>query len=43
VAGVQAIVGEYERHSRAAREVAETHFDADVVLGTFLDQIGVVP
>jgi hypothetical protein len=42
-AGVQEILGDYERHSRAARALAETHFDSDVVLGGLLDDLGVVP
>jgi hypothetical protein len=40
-AGVEEIVGGYERHSRAAREIAEEHFAADRVLGTLLERLGV--
>jgi hypothetical protein len=43
VAGVHEIVGNHARHSRAARALAQAHFDSDVVLGAFLDEIGVVP
>jgi hypothetical protein len=31
-AGVESIAGDYARHARAAREIAETCFDSDVVL-----------
>jgi hypothetical protein len=41
VAGVDAIVGDYDRHARAAREVAAEHFDSDVVLSHLLAQLGV--
>jgi glycosyltransferase involved in cell wall biosynthesis len=37
VAGAAAIVGDYEAHAQAARSLAETHFDSDVVLSRFLD------
>lgn len=43
VAGADAIVADYERHSRAARELAETYFAHDVVLGRMLDDVGVAP
>jgi hypothetical protein len=36
VAGADAIASDYHRHSRAARLLAEEHFDSDVVLGRLL-------
>jgi hypothetical protein len=41
VAGVEAIEADYERHCRAARELAQTHFASDVVLGRLLERLGV--
>ena len=38
VEGAQRIVADYERHSAAARAVAEERFDSDKVLGRFLEQ-----
>jgi hypothetical protein len=38
-AGVEAIAGDYPRHCRAAREIAEAEFDSDRVLTRFLDDI----
>jgi hypothetical protein len=40
-AGAEEIVGDYERHSRAAREIAAEHLAADRVLGRLLDALGV--
>jgi hypothetical protein len=40
-AAVEKINGDYARHSRAARAVAEEHFDSDRVLTCILDSIGV--
>lgn len=40
-AGVEEIAGDYERHARAARAIAEEHFDSDKVLGGLLDQLGI--
>jgi hypothetical protein len=40
VAGVEAIRGDYSRHARRARELAEAHFDSDKVLGRLLDRLG---
>lgn len=37
VAGAAAIARDYEAHSRAARSLAETYFDSDLVLGRFLE------
>jgi len=36
-AGVEAVVSDYARHARAARELAETRFDSDKVLGRLLE------
>ncbi len=41
VAGVGEISGDYKRHSRAAREIAEEHFAAERVLPRLLDKLGV--
>jgi hypothetical protein len=41
IAGAEEIQGEYERHSRAARELAEEHFAAERVLPRMLDRLGV--
>jgi hypothetical protein len=40
-AGAEAIVGDYERHSRAAREIAEEHLAPRRVLPRLLDALGV--
>jgi hypothetical protein len=37
VAGAEAIAADYEGHARAARALAEAHFDSDRVLGRFLE------
>jgi hypothetical protein len=37
VAGAAAIAGDYEAHAQAARSLAETYFDSDLVLGRFLE------
>jgi hypothetical protein len=42
-AGAARIAADYERHCRAARELAVTHFDSDVVLGRLLEEAGVSP
>jgi hypothetical protein len=39
VAGAHAIVGDYRRHARAARQVAESYFDSDKVLGALLEEV----
>jgi hypothetical protein len=41
VAGAEAIASDYERHSHAAREIAEQYFDSDKVLGRLLEEVGV--
>lgn len=40
-AGVAAIIGDYEGHATAAREIAERHFAAEKVLDRFCDEAGV--
>jgi hypothetical protein len=40
VAGIDAINGDYTRHARAARQIAETYFDSDRVLTRLLERIG---
>ena len=40
-AGVQEICADYERHSRAARRLAEGYFDSDKVLSRLLQELGV--
>ena len=40
VAGIDAINGDYHRHARAARAIAETFFDSDRVLTRLLEQVG---
>ena len=43
VAAVETIADDYARHSSAARQLAETHFDSDRVLGSMLEDLGVSP
>jgi len=40
VAAVEAVNGDYERHRRAANEIARAHLDSDVVLAALIDHIG---
>lgn len=40
VEGVSAILQDYPRHAGAARRIAETHFDARIVLGRLLEELG---
>jgi hypothetical protein len=40
-AGVEMIAGDYARHARAARELAEACFDSDRVLSSLLDRLGI--
>jgi glycosyltransferase involved in cell wall biosynthesis len=35
------VSADYERHSRAARELAEQHFGSDVVVGRVLRELGI--
>jgi hypothetical protein len=39
-AGVEAIAGDWQRHGRAARALAEHYFDSDLVLGRLLEVAG---
>ena len=41
VAGVAELSRDYDRHARAARAIAEAHFDSDRVLGRLLGTLGV--
>ena len=41
VAGADEIVRNYERHCRAARVLAETYFNSDLVLRRMLDEVGI--
>jgi len=41
IAGIDAINADYPAHARAARAIAETHFDSDRVLSRLLQQVGV--
>ncbi|MGH7564070.1 MAG: glycosyltransferase [Gemmatimonadota bacterium] len=41
VEGVEEIAGDYERHSRAARAIAEEFFDSDKVLSRLLDRLDI--
>ncbi len=40
-AAVQEIAGNYPRHARAARQIAEDHFSSTVVIGRLLNEIGI--
>lgn len=42
-AAIGAIESDYPRHQRAAAEIAREHFDAEVVLGRLLDDVGFSP
>lgn len=41
VAGAERIARDYERHARAARLIAQTHFNSDVVLPRLLEDMGI--
>jgi hypothetical protein len=43
IAGAERIGRDYEEHCRAARALAEEYFDADRVLGRFVEEAGVEP
>jgi hypothetical protein len=38
-AGIEAVLADYPRHARVAREIAAAHFAADVVLPALLDRV----
>lgn len=40
IAGCEALYKDYEKHARAARRLAESHFDSDRVLGNLLSNLG---
>jgi hypothetical protein len=40
IASVEEINRNYERHARAARTLAEEHFDSDMVLTRLLQHLG---
>ena len=40
VAAVRTVAGDWPRHARAARRIAEDHFAADTVIGAMLDAAG---
>ena len=40
VEGAERIVSDYDRHARAAREIAEEYFDSDRVLRRMLEEVG---
>jgi hypothetical protein len=41
VAALEAVAGDYERHSKAARALAEERFDSRAVLGRLLHELGI--
>ena len=41
VAGTEAVLDDFPRHARAARELADEHFDSDRVLRSLLERLGV--
>jgi hypothetical protein len=43
VSGAGRIARDYERHCRAARQLAEDWFDSDKVLGSLVERVGVLP
>ncbi|HEV8296495.1 MAG TPA: hypothetical protein VGQ20_04335 [Acidimicrobiales bacterium] len=42
-AAIRTVLADPDRHARAARHIAETHFAAPVVLGPFVERCGVAP
>jgi hypothetical protein len=40
VAAIEEVCSDYPRHRRAAREIAESRYDSDVVLGRLLNKVG---
>jgi hypothetical protein len=43
VAGARAIASDYRGHCEAARAIAESCFDSDLVLGRLIEELGVAP
>lgn len=43
VAGVEQIVGDYDRHCACARAIAEEYFDSNTVLGELVDAVDIAP
>lgn len=43
IEGAESIAGDYARHSRSARALAEEYFDSDKVLGRLLEEIDLAP
>jgi hypothetical protein len=41
VAGLEKVMRDYDKHCRASRELAETYFDSNKVLGCLLDEAGI--
>lgn len=41
IEGIEEIAADYDRHSRAARAIAEEFFDSDKVLSRLLDRLGI--
>jgi hypothetical protein len=42
-AGVEQVMSDYDRHSRAARALAEDFFAAEKVLGRLVEEVGIAP
>jgi len=42
VAGAERITRDYEKHSRAARALAEEYFDSNKVLGKLIEEVGIM-
>jgi hypothetical protein len=43
ILGAESVAGDYDRHRRAARSLAEAYFDSDKVLGRLAEDVGLVP
>jgi len=43
IAGAADIAANYDQHAAAARAIAASHFDSDLVLGRLLEESGVAP
>jgi len=42
-AGTELIAHDYQKHSRAARAIAEEYFDSNKVLGRLIEEVGIAP